>query len=175
MVGTNPQISTSSNRIVPRSSPVEYYDFDAAGNMKKGQGGDTLAYDAENKLVQYQGGATQSGGANYSYDGDGRRVKKATPSETLIFVYNISGQLVAEYTSSTTQNNGTSYLTSDTLRSPRVLTKADGSVRARHDYLPFGEELFAGIGNRTGNPGQGYDQGSSPTDKTRQKFTEKER
>jgi RHS repeat-associated protein len=110
-----------------------------------------------------------------TYDGDGRRVKKAKASETLIFVYNVSGQLVAEYTTSTTENNGTSYLTSDTLGSPRVITKADGSVRARHDYLPFGEELYAGVGNRTATPGQGYDVGSSPADKTRQKFTSKER
>ena len=169
MIGPNPQISTSTNRIVPRSSPVEYYQYDAAGNMNRGQTGETLDYDAENKLVQYQGGATQSGGANYSYDGDGRRLKKATPAETLIFVYNISGQLVAEYTTSTTQNNGTSYLTSDTLGSPRAITKADGSVRARHDYLPFGEELYASTGNRT--TGQKYDDSASPTDKTRQKFT----
>ena len=171
MIGPNPLISSTTNRITPRSG--EYYDYDYAGNMKKGQSGDTLAYDSENKLVQYQGGATQSGGADYSYDGEGRRIKKATPSETLVFVYNVGGQLVAEYTTSTPENNGTSYLTSDTLGSPRVITKADGSVRARHDYLPFGEELFSSAGNRT--TGQSYDQGSSPSDKTKQKFTSKER
>lgn len=175
MIGPNPVISTSTNRITPRSSPVEYYEYDAAGNLKKGQSGDTFAYDAENKLVQYHGGATQSGGADYSYDGDGRRVKKTTPSETQTYVYNIGGQIVAEYTTSTPEVNGTSYLTNDTLGTPRVTTKADGSVRARHDYLPFGEELFAGVGNRTGNPGQSYDQSSNPADKTRQKFTQKER
>jgi RHS repeat-associated protein len=38
----------------------------------------------------------------------------------------------------------------------------------RHDYLPFGEELFAGQNGRT--PQQGYS-----ADNTRQKFTEKER
>jgi RHS repeat-associated protein len=39
----------------------------------------------------------------------------------------------------------------------------------RHDYLPFGEELFAGTGGRT--PTMGY----SAADGERQKFTEKER
>jgi RHS repeat-associated protein len=39
----------------------------------------------------------------------------------------------------------------------------------RHDYLPFGEELFAGTGNRT--TAQGY----SVADGVRQKFTSKER
>jgi RHS repeat-associated protein len=63
--------------------------------------------------------------------------------------------------------------TSDTLGSPRAITKADGIVRARHDYLPFGEELYATVGNRT--TGQSFDQGSNPVDSTRQKFTSKER
>jgi RHS repeat-associated protein len=173
MIGPNPQVSTSNNRIVPRTSPVEYYQYDAAGNMTKGQTGETFDYDAENKLVQYQGGATQSGGANYSYDGDGKRVKKATPSEVLTFVYNIAGQLVAEYTTSTPEQSGTSYLTSDTLGTPRLNTKADGSMRARHDYLPSGEELFAGTGGRT--TAQGYPAGPYAFDSARQKFTQKER
>ena len=165
--------NATNNRIIPRTSPLEYYEYDAAGDVKKGQGGDAFAYDGENKLVQYQGGATQSGGADYFYDGDGWRVKKVKPSETTIFVYNINGQLVAEYTSSIPANNGTSYLTSDALGSTRVITKADGSVRTRHDYLPFGEELYASTGNRT--TGQGYDNKLAPADKTRQKFTQKER
>jgi RHS repeat-associated protein len=158
---------------MPRVSPEEFYEYDETGNLKTGQGGDTFAFDAENTLVQYQGGTTQMGGADYSYDGDGRRVKKARPSEITTFVYNISGQLVAEYTSSSPASNGTSYLTSDALGSPRVNLKSDGSVRARHDYLPFGGELFADTGNRMTS--QGYYQSATPADKSRQKFTGKER
>lgn len=173
MIGPNPVVSSSTNRITPRTSPVEYYEYDAGGNMKKGQGGEVFTYDGENRLAQYNGGASQAGGVDYAYDGDGRRVKKAKLSENTTFVYNIGEQLVAEYTSSTTESNGTSYLTSDTLNTPRVVTKADGSIRARHDYLPFGEELYAGAGNR--NTAQGFGEGSTPLDKTRQKFTSKER
>src|SRR5205814_6009425 len=40
---------------------------------------------------------------------------------------------------------------------------------SRHDYLPFGEELFAGTGGRT--QAQGY----SASDGVRQHFTDKER
>src|SRR5260370_31644526 len=43
------------------------------------------------------------------------------------------------------------------------------SGMVRHDYLPFGEELFAGTGGRT--TGQGY----SANDGVRQHFTQKER
>lgn len=49
------------------------------------------------------------------------------------------------------------------------MTKQDGSVKARYDYLPFGEELGATIGQRT--VGMGY----SGSDSTRQKFTRKDR
>ena len=42
-------------------------------------------YDAENRMREANGGAG-NGGATYVYDGDGRRVKKATDSESVIFV-----------------------------------------------------------------------------------------
>jgi RHS repeat-associated protein len=88
-------------------------------------------------------------------------------------VYNAGGQLIAEYHSDPVPpaagGGGTSYLTSDHLGSTRVVTKADGAVKARYDYLPFGEELGSGIGGRT--VGMGY----SAWDTTRQKFTQKER
>ena len=45
---------------------------------------------------------------------------------------------------------------------------------SRHDYLPFGEELFANAGSRTTT--QGYTAvGYLPVDKARQKFTSQER
>jgi hypothetical protein len=117
-----------------------------------------FAYDAENKLTTYDGGATTSGGAIYLYDGNGRRVKKVVGGATIVatvFVYNVAGQLAAEYSNATPSGTGgTSYPTSDTLGSPRVITGVNQEVKARHDYLPFGEELLAGTGGRT--TGQGY-------------------
>ena len=87
-----------------------------------------------------------------------------------MFVYNVLGQLLAEYDNSTSPpaGSGTSCLTSDHLGSTRAVMKADGTV-ARHDYLPFGEELPSTVGGRSTVAGYGA------ADSTRQKFTQKER
>jgi RHS repeat-associated protein len=99
-------------------------------------------------------------------------VKKVTGGVTTVFVYNVAGQLIAEYddlTSPPPGSGGTSYLTSDHLGSTRVVTGQDQSVRGRYDYLPFGEEVAASIGGRTSATGY------SANDPIRQKFTGKER
>jgi len=62
------------------------------------------------------------------------------------------------------------WLVTDQLGTPRMVVDQTGSLASvkRHDYLPFGEELFAGTGGRT--TGLGY-----AGDTVRQKFTQKER
>jgi RHS repeat-associated protein len=62
------------------------------------------------------------------------------------------------------------WLVANQLGTPRMIFDKTGSLAnlKRHDYLPFGEELFAGTGNRT--TAQGY-----VGDSVRQKFTSKER
>jgi RHS repeat-associated protein len=140
------------------------------GNLTRDFNAHTFSYDAENHQVAYDGGASANG-TDYKYDGDGRRVKKVTGTnqQITIFIYDASGQMVAEYSTSNQQGSGgTSYLTMDSLGTPRVVTGADGSVKARHDYLPFGEEVSAGTGGRTTQ--QGY-----VVDNVKQKFTQKER
>ncbi|MBV9240510.1 MAG: RHS repeat-associated core domain-containing protein [Acidobacteria bacterium] len=42
---------------------------------------------------------------------------------------------------STETSSATNYLTADHLGSPRINTDGGGSVVARHDYMPFGEEI----------------------------------
>jgi RHS repeat-associated protein len=121
----------------------------------------------EASLSVFGTGGSSTNGGSYFYDGDGRRVKKVVGTETKIFVYNASGQLVAEYTTTAPTNPQISYLTSDTLGSPRINTNASGQVLARHDYMPFGEEII-GLGNRSST--NGYQ-----ADDIRQKFTQKER
>jgi len=63
------------------------------------------------------------------------------------------------------------WLVSDQLGTPRMIFDKTGSLAGtkRHDYLPFGEELFAGSGGRT------IPQGYSASDGVRQQFTQKER
>src|ERR1043165_9356877 len=167
----NPTIDTNNNRIDAAEIGQTNIIYDDAGNLMREVGGHTYQYDAENKMVTYDGGATSNGGASYSYDGNGRRVKKVLggPQQvTSVFVYDIMGHLVAEYSSFGSINGGTSYITSDMLGSPRVITGTTQEVKGRHDYLPFGDELITGTGSR--NPDQRYG-----ADNLRQKFTQKER
>ena len=49
------------------------------------------------------------------------------------------------------------------------MTDSGGNVKARYDYLPFGEEISSSVGNRFSAVGYGG------TDSTTQKFTQKER
>jgi hypothetical protein len=61
----------------------------------------------------------------------------------------------------------TCYLSYDHLGSLRLVTDQSHDVVARHDYLPFDEEIPGGIAGRSG-PLDGYDD-------VNQKFTGKER
>ncbi|HEY0324115.1 MAG TPA: hypothetical protein VGC66_24430 [Pyrinomonadaceae bacterium] len=114
-----------------------------------------LSLDAEHGLPSHDAQTVGVVDNQYYYDGEGRRVKKVVGSITTIYVYDILGQLVAEYTDYTSsQGSGTSYFTSDNLGTPRIITNSQGGVISRHDYLPFGEEISAGVGGRTAQ--QGY-------------------
>jgi RHS repeat-associated protein len=64
-----------------------------------------------------------------------------------------------------------SWLITDQLGTPRMIIDQTGSLAnvKRHDYLPFGEELFAPVGGRTATLGYGTGDG------IRQQFTAKER
>ena len=174
----NLSFSTSTNRITTSG-----YSYDAVGNLLN----DTLhnyTFDAENKIKNVDGVAA------YGYDAGGQRVRKLVGENTR-FVYGIGGELVAEFDGATgnvkkeyiyggatlatieptaVNANGTQYTTSDHLGSPRVITNSSGSVVGRHDYMPFGVELGAGVGGRT--TAMGF---SNTGDNNRKKFTGKER
>jgi RHS repeat-associated protein len=141
LLGPDPQISQTSNRIVRRDNSTEQYDYDATGNLVKDQVGNTYAYDGENLQSTYTAAGSTGAAATYYYDGGGQRVKKIVGSEVTIFVYNIDGMLIAEYGNGAVTPNGTQYLTTDLLGSPRVVTDSHGIAQERHDYLPFGEEI----------------------------------
>jgi RHS repeat-associated protein len=160
----NPAISPETNQFRANQG----YTFDPAGNLKT-KPGYAYSYDAENRMISADDG--QAGGLSaYSYDGEGKRVRKVTASgtTTTLFIYDAFGKIVAEYATQPSQQSGTKYLTADHLGSPRVVSDAAGNVQARHDYLPFGEEIGEGVGGRTAL--QGY-----VSDTVRQKFTGYER
>ena len=93
------------------------------------------------------GGATET----YYCDGAGQRVEKSGPSGLTVYVYDAFGQLAAEYSGSAQLNPPctTCYLSYDHLGSLRVVTDANANVIARHDYIPFGEEIPAGYAYRS--------------------------
>ena len=85
-----------------------------------------------------------------------------------MFVYDGFGSLIAEYSIDTPEPNPepqVSYLTTDTLGSPRIVTDQDGMVTIRRDFLPFGEEIAANENNR--KSALGYAGDGDP----RQRFT----
>jgi RHS repeat-associated protein len=70
------------------------------------------------------------------------------------------------------------WLVSDQLGTPRMVFDQSGSLAntKRHDYLPFGEELFVTTGGRNATQGYGVDPlHPAPVDGVRQQFTQKER
>ena len=129
-----------------------------------------FTYDGENRLTA----STQpnTGAISYVYDGSGRRVQKTVGSAVTTYVYDGMGQLAAEY-GGTGGATGTVYLISDPLGSTRLVLDSGGTPKERMDYLPFGEEIPAGVGGR-GSP---YSAGAYPSnpDIESQKFTGKER
>ncbi len=161
----NPTVDPATNKLVG-------YTFDNAGNTKVDATGRQFTYDSENKQTEVKSSGNASVG-QYFYDGDGKRVKKFNPQtqETTIFIYDAGGKMVAEY-STTVEPVSTaqvSYLTSDHLGSPRINTDANGAVTARHDYMPFGEEIDSAM---TAQRSINYNYGG---DTIRQKFTAYER
>jgi len=154
--------------------------FNSLGNTTADPQGRSFVYDAENKQTSVSNGGTLG---TYFYDGDGKRVKKTSTGDNTIFVYDAFDKLIEERDSTTgtlqtsyvyagsrllaTEDaSGTNYLTADHLGSPRINTDANGSVTARHDYHPFGEDVYTP--ERTQNLGYGPDD-------VRQKFTGYER
>jgi RHS repeat-associated protein len=176
--------SAANNRITRAG-----YFYDAAGNLTA-ELGKSYTYDAENRIVR----ADVTGGAasQYFYDGKGSRVRKVIGGVATRFEYGAGGELISERNESTgavtkayfykggellatTTNGGNyQYATADHLGSPRAWTDDNGNLVAggRHDYLPFGEDLFAGTGTRTTD--QGY-AANTQQDGQRKQFTSKER
>jgi RHS repeat-associated protein len=144
------------------------YDPTSTGNMMA-VNGMSFTYDAENRQTSLAMNGNPNTGS-YSYDGEGRRVMQVMGGVSTVYVYDAMGQLAAEYSQAgpvaLCNTSYTCYFTGDHLGSTRVITDANGNVMTRHDYLPFGEEIFTT--NRT--TALKYTQ-----DSITQKFTGKER
>lgn len=181
--GNRTQFSETVNSIATTNTAINHPTIDAANNrFTTGQGyvydynGNIIA-DAEGRSFTFNGDDKQTEVKDtnnnvvgqYFYDGSGARVKKYVPStgETTVFVYDAGGALAAEYSTIQNPEPTTSYLTTDHLGSPRVITDGHGEVISRRDFMPFGEDLHAGVGGRSTN----LKYSLSGTDNIRKRFT----
>ena len=160
-----------TNRLtsVTTSGVTANYSYDAAGNVTN-DGAHTYAYDAENRIVSVDGGAT----ASYAYDGSNQRYKKITSGATTHYVWQ-EAQVIAEHNGSTGASLGDyvysgsqmiakasgptiQYFVSDRL-SVRMTVDSSGSVLGRQAHLPFGED-FAESGTQEKRHFTGYERDS---------------
>lgn len=170
LLGNPVNINQSNNRISSSG-----FIYDTSGNLvQMPDSGNTInfEYDGENKQSVYKINQTQQ--AVYFYDGDGRRVKKVVGTgagaQITIYVYNIVGQLITEYSNQSVNTGNIGYTTPDHLGSTRIVSNKDGSVRSRHDYLPFGEEIVSTLTSNGRETIPTYNLGN-----INQKFTGQER
>lgn len=117
--------------------------------------------------------AVESGVVKYRKNGALLYTSAVTPTYPLLVdaaLYTIGATLNNAVISGNLGVVTTRWLVTDHLGTPRIIADQTGSLAGirRHDYLPFGEELYAGQFGRT--PGTGY-----TADGIRQKFTAKER
>jgi RHS repeat-associated protein len=156
---------TATNRLTMAGT-----GYDEAGNQTT-YGPYTLAYDAENRNTAVNESGTSY--VTFTYDGEGRRVKKEVEGVATYYVYDALGRLAVEYSNQAPTSPGTSYLFTDMLGSVRTITNELGIVVECYDYLPFGRMLDDEVGERgTCYPASadvGYDS------RAPQKFTGKER
>lgn len=128
---------------------MDGYSYDAAGNLL-GDGLHTYAYDAENRLISVDGGAT----ASYSYDAEGRRVQKKTATQAG-YLYDLNGNIMTELSSTggwnrgeifangqhlATYNNGTTYFDhTDWLSTERARSNTSDADCETITNVPFGD------------------------------------
>jgi RHS repeat-associated protein len=180
-------VDSATNRLSP---PAGYsMTYDQVGNLTNDtySGEGTRTYDAESRMKQAW---ANNQWQTYTYDGNGQRVKRNVNGTETWQVYGLGGELLAEYAANGSPSspqkeyayrNGQllvtaepsaniHWLVTDQLDTPRMIFDQSGSLSgvSRHDYLPFGEELYAGVGLRGAQ--QGY-----VGDSARQKFTSYER
>ena len=126
------------------------FSYDAAGNLTAtpNPGGLAMQYDAENHM-------TTVAGVTYTYDGDGKRMKKSSGklywygmgSDPLTET-DLSGTPTAEYIFFNGKRTArldlpgaaVHYYFSDHLGSASVITSSTGAIQDESDYYPFGGE-----------------------------------
>jgi RHS repeat-associated protein len=170
-------ISATTNRYVSGTG----IQYDAAGQITVDPKfrGRRYDYDANGR----QRWTAQTDGTDVAtavYDGLGQRVETTASGASRQVVYDAYGQMISEYAGGAWErdyvyrggevvatieaSDEVRYVMSDHQGSMRVAMDSSGGILARHDYLPYGEELQAGTGLRTSAQGYGG------ADQTRQRY-----
>jgi len=147
------------------------FGYDNDGNTTT-EAARQYVYNQNQRLIQVNDGSMT---ANYTYNGNGQRVKKVVNETTTIFHYSLSGQIIAESNSAGTiaveyvyfngqplakmMGANTYYYHNDHLATPQKMTDSSGQVVWSADYKPFGEATVtvSTITNNLRFPGQYYD------------------
>ncbi|HEV7642928.1 MAG TPA: RHS repeat-associated core domain-containing protein [Pyrinomonadaceae bacterium] len=159
----NPTVSPANNHF----SSGQYYSYDATGNIISDPTSRAFLYDSENRQNEIRSAPGTQGATLglYFYDASGNRVKKITPDEITIFVYDAFGNLAVEYSTKTATTPQVNYLTADHLGSVRMTTGASGGTISRKDFSAFGEEIV------TSQRTQGLGYAAAEENEVRQDYT----
>ncbi|SIR02135.1 RHS repeat-associated core domain-containing protein [Marinobacterium stanieri] len=169
-------VDSWSNRLLEISGSTQsIYTYDANGNVLS-KGGLSFSYDRYNSLTSVSGTVS----ATYTYNANRQRTSKTVNGQTTYYLYNQSGQLLAEldhsgqtkveYVWLGTQplaviHSGPAsavvyYIHTDHLNTPQVVSDNQGTVVWRADYDAFGQASVAPGSILTFNlrfPGQYFD------------------
>jgi RHS repeat-associated protein len=126
--------------------------YDEQGNVK-------IDYKFRQRQFEYDANGRQkrsvaldgsSGEERTVYDGLDQRVANTIGQLVRHSVYDAFGKMIAEYENVAPPSQPqTKYLLTDKNGAVRVTTNAQGNVVSRQDYAAFGEEIYAGVGQRT--------------------------
>lgn len=142
------------------TSHLNNMEYDGAGNLRQLEPSNALSpianYDGEGCIYELgtrayaNPTAPVTPVAQYSYNGDGQRVKRAVSGTTTYYLFGVEGTVAQEYTGGTVPVAARQNLVSDHLGSTRLVL--DGTTLATvagYDYEPFGSQIA--------RIGEGYD------------------
>ena len=169
---TSYQIDSNSNRLTQVGSDPRTYDN--IGNTKTDRNGTrTFTYNQAGRLIQVHENSQPL--ATYTYNAQGQRTIKTTPSGTTYYMYDGRGRLLGEYDDTgqpikeyvrldgepiaQLESSNITYLHSDHLATPRKATNEAGDVVWKWDSEAFGNKLPESSGTTVNLrfPGQHFD------------------
>jgi len=180
----NPEPKPSCRAIFPKARDESDIDkatnrFSSSTNTTYDESGNVITdnkfrnlsyrYDANGRQIWTQNSNGVGSENKAVYDAGGNRVATQVNGQWRYSVYDVNGNLAAEYGQQQITTEKIRYYLQDHQASTRVVMNQTATVISRTDYQAFGEEIGAGVGKRTTS--QGYSQ----TDNNRQRYAMTER